>query len=171
MKQSVLVLNADHSLINIVNWKRALLLIAKGKAEVVERTGKEIRNFEGTKSFFVPSVIRLVTFVRHVFNAKVSFSKSNVMIRDKHTCVYCGSKEDLTVDHVHPTSKGGKSTWENCVTACKPCNIVKSNKSLRDVGYVLKRTPYQPTMVQYFQNKIEFYGIDAMKESFSKKHG
>jgi len=71
------------------------------------------------------------------------FSKNNVYLRDMNTCQYCGnefSKHDLTLDHVLPISKGGKTNWTNIVTACKSCNVKKGSRT--DVSPL--RRPYRP---------------------------
>ena len=165
--QSVLVLNADHSVINIVSWRRALNLVIKGRAEIVESSSKVVKNFEETVVFTVPSIIKLVNFVKNIYKAKVSFNKTNVFIRDKYVCQYCSSKENLTIDHVHPTSKGGKTCFENCVTCCKKCNMLKGNKELKDTKLTLKSKPHQPSYVQYIQYKIELFGLDSIFKDIS----
>lgn len=167
MNEAVLVLNADHSIINIISWKRALNLVFKGRAEVVESSSKVVNNFEKTVVFTIPSIIKLVNFVKNVYKAKVSFNKTNVFIRDRYTCLYCGFKENLTVDHVLPTSKGGKTCFENCATCCKKCNMVKGSKLLKDTNLNLKYKPYQPGYVQYLQAKIELFGLDSVFKQIS----
>jgi len=167
MNQAVLVLNADHSIINIVNWKRAINLVLKGRAEIVESSERVVNNFEKTVVLTVPAVIKLVEFVKNVYKAKVSFNKTNVFIRDKYTCQYCGSKENLTIDHVIPISKGGTTCFENCVTCCKSCNILKGSKQLKDTKLTLKQKPYQPGYVQYLQAKIELFGLDSIFKEVS----
>jgi 5-methylcytosine-specific restriction endonuclease McrA len=164
MNQAVVVLNADMSIINIVTWKRAYALVNKGRAEIVEASDKTVSNSSGTYLFVVPAIIRLVTFVKNVYNAKVSFSKAAVFVRDKHTCVYCSSKADLTLDHVMPTSKGGDTSFLNCVTSCWPCNKKKGNKTLEQAGMHLRRKPHHPSLVEYFQNRIEQFGLQAVVE-------
>jgi len=162
MSKGVVVLNADHSIINVINWKRAITLVMSGKAEVEEESNHVIRNFEGTQSFIVPTVIRLIKFIKNVYKAKVAFTKKNVLIRDNYTCAYCGSKENLTVDHVIPSSKGGKTTWDNCVTSCEPCNYKKGNKLLEETKMVLKFRPYQPSLVDYLRAKVQVFGLDGL---------
>ena len=166
-QQAVLVLNADHSIINIVNWKRALTLVLKGRAEIIEESNRVVSNFEKTVVFTVPAVIKLVSFVKNVYKARVAFNKTNVFIRDKYKCQYCSSTEHLTVDHVIPLSKGGKTTWENCVTACKHCNMLKGSKLLKDTNLTLKSKLYHPGYVQYLQAKIEIFGLDSIFKDIS----
>jgi 5-methylcytosine-specific restriction endonuclease McrA len=78
------------------------------------------------------------------------------MKRDNYSCVYCGSKKDLTIDHVIPKSKGGQNTWNNLVTCCSPCNLKKGDKSLNDINMRMIKKPTEPTifsdsMGQYLQ--------------------
>ena len=91
----------------------------------------------------VPAVIMLKDFVRA--KTRVRFSKSNVFLRDTYHCLYCGcavTKREATMDHVHPISKGGKTEWENIVTACGPCNSRKGNKTGRE--WKPQYAPYRP---------------------------
>jgi 5-methylcytosine-specific restriction endonuclease McrA len=82
----------------------------------------------------------------------IRYSKQNVFLRDKYTCQYCGtdvSKKSATLDHVVPTSHGGKSTWENSTTACGPCNALKGNNK----KIVPKVKPWKPTYYQLADNR------------------
>ncbi len=65
--------------------------------------------------------------------SKPSFTRFNVFLRDKFSCQYCGSNEELTFDHLLPRSKGGQTNWDNVVTACSACNVKKGGKLLRQV--------------------------------------
>ena len=90
----------------------------------------------------VPSVIMLVDYMKA--KSSVRFSRGNVYLRDEGICQYCAKpveKKVSTLDHVNPVSRGGKSTFENCVTACAPCNSTKSDKTK---GWKPLRTPYKP---------------------------
>jgi hypothetical protein len=69
--------------------------------------------------------------------------------RDRHMCAYCGQVygvRSLTIDHVHPRSKGGKNTWVNTVTACKPCNVKKADRTPEEASMLLLYVPYAPTV-------------------------
>ena len=72
-------------------------------------------------------------------------------------CVYCNSKNELTIDHVIPKSRGGKNTWENLVTCCKKCNAKKDNKTPKEAGMKLKVKLYRPTYQQFIK------GMDSDK--------
>ena len=159
---AVIVLNSDFTAVNIVSWKRALKLILKGRAEIIEESERVIQNFEGTFTFIVPKIIKLLHYVKNVFRAKVSYSKLNVMIRDSFKCLYCNSGENLTIDHVIPLAKGGKTTWDNSATACKSCNSLKRDKLLKDTHMTLKAKPYAPNHVEFLKNKIKLFGPDSI---------
>ena len=77
----------------------------------------------------------------------VAFSRRNIFKRDRFTCQFCGRQpgsEELTIDHVVPRSRGGTSTWENCVLACVPCNARKANRTPEQAGMKLRRAPVRP---------------------------
>ena len=153
----VIVLNADYQFLNFCNWKRALALVNSGKAEVLKASEKVIKNFAGTFTFAIPYVIKLVKLVRMVYKRRVPWSKRNVFIRDNNTCQYCG-KENLKrpeLEHVIPKSKGGKNTFENCVTACKECNRAKGDRTPSEAGMYLKKQPVQPTINEFLMNKLK----------------
>lgn len=78
---------------------------------------------------------------------KVSFNRPNLAKRDQHTCQYCGvalPMDDLTIEHVFPRSRGGPTTWENCVAACTECNSRKADQTPKEAGMRLKTTPVKP---------------------------
>lgn len=163
--REVIVLNSSYEFLNTVSWKQAIKLICKGKVEIV-KTGKRIvKNFEDTVEIVVPKVLRLLKYVRAVFKKSVPFSKRNIHIRDDSTCQYCGKKDKvgntrLGIDHIVPRAEGGKSTWENCVSACWECNNKKGSKSLRESGMFLKRKPFQPTIAEFLHIRLSNAGFD-----------
>ena len=161
--ERVILLNQDYSFLNTISWKKAMRLVVKGKVQVVKATTKVITSPEKTWEMLVPAVIRLISLVRSVYRTRVPFSKKNVLHRDNFTCQYCGIKmKKMTIDHVLPVSRGGKSTFENCVASCKPCNNVKNDKTPREAGMSLKRQPTQPTIMEFIRMKMEALGIDKM---------
>lgn len=161
--ERVVLLNSDYSFLSTINWKRAMCLLAKGKVEVLKTTEHIIRNAEKTWEILVPKVIRLVKLVRKVYRNKVPWSKKNVLIRDRYTCQYCGIKsEKMTIDHVIPSSKGGKSSFENCVASCKQCNNFKNDRTPSQAQMTLKRQPFQPTIMEFINIKMKALGIDKV---------
>ena len=93
-------------------------------------------------SLKIPSVVVLKDYVRP--QKKVAFTRFNLFLRDEFSCQYCGSKGDLTFDHVVPRSQGGTTNWANVVAACSPCNLRKGSKSLQNSGLHLRRKPVRP---------------------------
>jgi 5-methylcytosine-specific restriction endonuclease McrA len=139
----VLVLNATYEPINVCTVRRAAVLLLKDKAKVVEHASWELRSENLTLPR--PVVIRLVSYVnvpRDTHRRKIT--RRAVFARDRWTCQYCGSRSNLTVDHVVPRSKGGGSSWENIVTSCAPCNRRKGDALHRHVGMTLRRKPRTP---------------------------
>ncbi len=136
----VLVLNASYEPLNITSWRRAVVMVLKGKAEGVEHDwGRQIR-----ADLMQPTVIRLRQFV-HVPYRPLPLTRRNLFQRDGHRCQYCGCRhERLSVDHVLPRSRGGQDTWENVTTACLSCNVRKGNRTPREAGMALARSPHRP---------------------------
>lgn len=133
--ETILVLNSSYEPINFTNWKRAVVLLLKNKAQVLSQR-----------------VIRLLNYVKipisKIMNNKPS--RSSIYKRDDHKCQYCGSTRSLTIDHIIPRSKGGGDTWENLVVACCSCNTKKGDKLLEHTGMKLLKQPSRPV------NSIEF---------------
>lgn len=137
---AVLVLNANYEPINIATVKRAFSLIVKGVAHVEASCGI-VR--AGKYDYHIPSVIRLTSY-RKIPNFRVSPSRRNIATRDDHVCQYCHKKfdyRDLTLDHIVPRCRGGKSTWDNLVAACFPCNNKKGDRTPEEAGMQLLRKP------------------------------
>jgi len=142
---SVLVLNATYEPLNVVSVQRAIVLLLKDKAELVEAAENRMHSIN--LSIPVPLVIRLVYYVRVPHKLNVPLTRRTVMLRDNYSCQYCGAqlpKSDLTIDHVVPKVKGGVTTWDNVVCACKPCNLRKGGKSLEQTGMHLRSVPDRP---------------------------
>ena len=146
----MLVLNATYEPINVCTVRRAVVLLLKEKAEMIERADWQLHS-ENT-SLSRPMVIRLVSYVRiprHSHRRKIT--RRAVFARDDWTCQYCGARSNLTVDHVIPRSKGGTSDWENIVASCAPCNRRKGDLLLRNSGMRLTRTPRRPSPNVFIQ--------------------
>lgn len=101
------LLNADYSFLNVIEWKRAMCMVAKGKVQVLQYSDRMIRCAEGVV-FKLPAVLKLIKLIRIVYRNRVPFSKRNVFIRDGFRCAYCGGERvRLTIDHIIPKSRGG----------------------------------------------------------------
>src|SRR6266550_3496197 len=139
----VLVLNATYEPINVCTVRRAVVLLLKEKAELLDQAAWRLHSEHQTHPR--PVVIRLVAYVkvpRDTHRRKIT--RRAVFARDSWTCQYCGSRSNLTVDHVIPRSKGGASSWENIVASCAPCNRRKGDQTPRQVGMQPLRAPRTP---------------------------
>jgi 5-methylcytosine-specific restriction endonuclease McrA len=139
----VLVLNATFEPINVCTVRRAVVLLLKEKAEVIEHADWQLHAESFTLSR--PVVIRLVAYVRVPRDThRRKITRRAVFARDGWACQYCGSRTSLTVDHVIPRSKGGSSEWENIVASCAPCNRRKGDRLINQAGMSLRRKPRVP---------------------------
>jgi 5-methylcytosine-specific restriction endonuclease McrA len=139
----VLVLNATFEPINVCTVRRAVVLLLKEKAELLERGRFELHSESTTLAR--PVVIRLIAYVKVPRDAhRRKITRRAVFARDSWTCQYCGSRSNLTVDHVIPRSKGGASSWENIVASCAPCNRRKGDRTPRQAGMQPRRAPRTP---------------------------
>ena len=146
----MLVLNATYEPINVCTVRRAVVLLLKEKAEMIERSEWQLHSATSTMSR--PMVIRLVTYVRIPRDThRRKITRRAVFARDDWTCQYCGSRSNLTVDHVVPRSKGGPSSWENIVASCAPCNRRKGSALPRQAGMHLARQPSTPSPHVFIQ--------------------
>jgi 5-methylcytosine-specific restriction endonuclease McrA len=146
----VLVLNATYEPINVCTVRRAAVLLLKEKAEMVEHSCFELRSESATIPR--PVVIRLVTFVkvpRDTHRRKIT--RRAVFARDGWMCQYCGSRANLTVDHVIPRSKGGTSTWDNIVASCAPCNRRKGDRLPHQINMHPRVKPHTPSAHIFIQ--------------------
>lgn len=141
-----LVLNASFEPLHVVSWQRAIQLLFQGKVEVIEESEQEVRTVRLT--IRIPAVLRLLQYVPLKKKKQlVRFSRMNIFLRDDHVCQYCGNRfnrTQLTLDHVIPIVQGGKKSWENIVTACKPCNQRKGGRTPQQAHMHLVRKPKQP---------------------------
>ena len=158
LNSSVLVLNASYEAINICNLKRAIVLIFKGIACAEEETEYEIQS--ASMIIKAPAVIRLLRYVRIPYRT-VHFSRKNVLLRDRYRCQYCNKEfppASLTLDHVTPLSRGGKTQWDNIVTACKSCNAKKGGRIPSEAGMDLIKKPKAPPVVYYLHLVKNIHG-------------
>ncbi|MGI6368235.1 MAG: HNH endonuclease [Anaerolineae bacterium] len=142
---AVLVLNATYEPISIVSQRRAVVLLLKNKAEIVEAAKERLR--AARLSLPVPLVIRLVYYVRVPHRSVTPLTRRAVYLRDEGTCQYCGqplARHEMTVDHVLPRIRGGVTDWENVVCACQRCNTRKGSRTPEEAGMPLRRSPYRP---------------------------
>lgn len=141
----VLVLSAGMEPHRIVPWQKAIQMFFLGKVEVLEEYD-EILYRSPTLILRMPAVVRLLRVVRGIKRA-IKFSRINVFTRDRFTCQYCGAKKrmrELNYDHVVPRHLGGRTTWENIVSSCYPCNSRKKNRTPEMAGMTLLSIPVKP---------------------------
>lgn len=154
-----LVLNADGQPISLlppstIQWKEAITYLWLDKVNVLEWYDDWIVRSSSWETK-VPAVIMMKEMYRRRRTPR--FSRYNLHLRDMFTCQYCYTKlpqKDLTLDHVIPISRGGKTNWNNIVSACKPCNGKKGNNLYPKP----KKTPYQPDYYELANNRkqLEF---------------
>ncbi|MEI2386583.1 HNH endonuclease [Breoghania sp. JC706] len=149
----VLVLNADYRPLSyyplsLWAWQDAIKAVFLDRVNIVCEYDVAIRSpsFE----MRLPSVVSLKTYIRP--SKHPAFTRFNVFLRDRFQCQYCGSRDDLTFDHLIPRCRGGQTTWENVITACSPCNLRKSHKSCREIGMFPAHAPFRPTVQDLHQN-------------------
>src|SRR5271154_2402477 len=141
MQEPVLVLNATYEPINVTAVRRAMVLLLKGVAQAEEMHLAEVHS--AAHSHKVPSVIRLLAY-RHIPQQSRALSRKNILLRDRNTCQFCGKlfpSSELTLDHVMPRSRGGRSSWENLVASCYRCNNTKGDRTPEEAGIRLARRP------------------------------
>jgi len=152
-----LVLNGDGLPVSVlplstITWQEAIKYMVLDKADVLFWHENWIVH-SATWETPVPSVIMLHDYLKPKHN--IRFSRNNVYIRDSGKCQYCGTaieRKDATLDHVIPFARGGKTTWENCTTACSPCNAAKSDKQ----GWKPKLKPYKPDYYDLVNKRKKF---------------
>ena len=145
-----LVLNADYRPVSVhplkaLHWHDSLRDVMAGRVDVIEVHPVSVRTAGGLR-IALPAVVALRRY--QSLDRSVSFTRLGVYLRDRFQCAYCGERKgmrDLTFDHVVPSSKGGKTTWLNIITACTVCNLAKGDKSPEQARMPLRFKPYVPT--------------------------
>lgn len=162
LQEPTLVLNRAWIAVTTTTVRHALSLVYQRAAKVICPETYETHDFDSWSALSVakeepcirtvsmrvrvPEVIVLALY-DGVPRRSVSFSRRNLYRRDHYTCQYCGSRpgsEELTIEHVLPRSRGGHTSWENCVLACVECNKRKSNRTLHEAGMRLLKKPLTP---------------------------
>jgi 5-methylcytosine-specific restriction endonuclease McrA len=152
-----LVLNADYRPLSyyplsVWCWQDAIKAVFLDRVNIVSNYDEVVRSpsFEMP----LPSVVSLKSYIKPA--RYPAFTRFNVFLRDKFQCQYCTADSDLTFDHVIPRAHGGRTTWDNVVTACAPCNLRKGSKLPRECGMHPARQPDQPTVMELHANGRHF---------------
>jgi 5-methylcytosine-specific restriction endonuclease McrA len=140
-----LVLNADYRPLSYLplslwSWQDAVKAAYLDRVDIVAEYEDEVHSPSTTLR--IPSVVVLKDYIKP--QKRVAFTRFNLFLRDEFCCQYCGTKGELTFDHVVPRARGGITSWENVVAACSPCNLQKGSRSLRHAGLSLRKPPRQP---------------------------
>lgn len=138
---AVLVLNADLGPLHRVSIRHAVRMLFREVAVVHEAEPDRQLGL-----WPMPKVVRLVNYVvtKWRYSGGPGWSRSGVLARDHYGCAYCG-RTATTVDHVMPSSRGGKNTWLNTVAACGPCNQRKGDRTPIEARMPLRVTPTAPS--------------------------
>lgn len=170
-KTDVLVLNKNWVPIHIISWKKGVSLISQEKCRALDREfiaygysdwlGFSLKNQKKYPVAWtinypvaIPEIIVSITFEK-LPSREVKFSRQNIFSRDGHKCVYCGQKfkrDELTLDHIIPRSKGGHTTWDNTVSSCFSCNQKKADRTPNEAGMHLKIEPKKPKWIGPIHN-------------------
>jgi 5-methylcytosine-specific restriction endonuclease McrA len=166
LEQPTLLLNKNWQPIQTRSVKEAIGLVAKGSAFIVDTETFERHDLNSwndvskAKAKFgdvvirssslslVPPEVIVLTEYDGISEGSVVFSRRNIFKRDRYTCMYCGVQpgpDALTIDHIKPRSRGGISSWANCVLACVDCNKVKADRTPEEAGMKLRKVPKKPT--------------------------
>ena len=184
LSSPVLVLNRLYMPVNIVTARRALCMLATGIAHALDR---EHRTFDFNswselstavhddtvglvgRIIRVPRVLVLSAYDRFP-KRTVRFSRLNIMLRDRHTCQYCGKKlprSKLNIDHIIPRSRGGLTVWENVVASCHPCNRRKGGKLPAEAHMKLLQIPSRPRTTPFVDLTVSPVAYDEWKPFFN----
>ena len=172
LDSSVLVLNRYYMAMHLVPLRRALLLLYRNTAEVIDRENEHYVNYDFTswcqlsvlqdelgeghsewirlvrQRLLIPRIVRLTRFDR-VYHQQLRFNRRNLFARDKQRCQYCWKQltlSQMSLDHVVPRSQGGDTNWENIVCCCVKCNTAKGNRTPKQANMELRQHPQKPAL-------------------------
>ena len=146
----VLVLNQDYSALSVCTVPKAFLLVYMNKAEMLAESSSDYLRTVSSE-YPSPVVIRLHRYI-HLPYRGVVMTRHNIFKRDGNRCQYCGTHDNLTLDHVIPKSRGGKTNWDNLSTACKRCNSKKGDHTPEEAGMFLRQRPFRPSFLMFIRD-------------------
>ncbi|XXF80979.1 HNH endonuclease [Myxococcaceae bacterium GXIMD 01537] len=170
IESAVLVLNRNYQPVHVTTVKRAFSLLYQGVARAID-TQYKLYEFEDwaalsisgecittvNRTIRVPRVLVLSAY-EYLPRGRVRFSRLNIYARDHDTCQYCGRtlpRSELNLDHVQPRSQGGKTTWENVVCSCVPCNLRKGGRTPEQASMALLKVPARPRWTPLFRGIVK----------------
>ncbi|MEM1135225.1 MAG: HNH endonuclease [Bacteroidota bacterium] len=148
--RKVLILNADYRAFSVCSVYKAFLLVYLNKAEIIKKSENAYLRTV-SRSYEMPSIIKLHNYVNIPYKG-VIMTRQNIFKRDGGKCVYCSSKDNLTIDHVLPRSRGGSTSWNNLVTACKTCNSRKGDFLPEEIDMFLPYKPFKPSFIMFLRD-------------------
>jgi 5-methylcytosine-specific restriction endonuclease McrA len=174
LTRPTLVLNRNWQAIQVTTVKEAIGLVAKGSARIIDAETYEAHDLftwndvsrakaafskyviRSAKMALLPPEVIVLTEYAGMGERSVVFSRRNIFKRDRYMCQFCLKQfrselamKELTIDHVLPKSRGGRSSWENCVLACLACNKRKADRTPEEAGMKLKRRPKKPSRILF----------------------
>ncbi len=161
-----LVLNADYTPLSyyplsLWSWQTAIKAVFLDKVSVIENYDRKVHS--PSIDMPIPSVIALKQYVKP--SEYPAFTRFNLFLRDKFQCVYCGSPDNLTFDHVIPRRLGGITSWENVATSCLSCNLKKGGRTPKQAHMHMAVKPIRPTNWQ-LQDKGRGFPPNYLHESW-----
>jgi len=161
-----LVLNADYRPLSyfplsLWGWQDAIKAVFLERVNILAEYERIVRS--PTFEMKLPSVVSLKTYVRPTRTS--AFTRFNVFLRDRFECQYCGIRDDLTFDHLIPRSRGGKTTWDNVVAACAPCNLLKGGRLAHHIAMYPRNPPHKPS-VNELRNNGRLFPPNYLHESW-----
>lgn len=157
--KKTLLLSASFEVLSFIDIKKAIKLIVKDKAEIINHWEDETIIWS-SGSLEHPAILKLKTpFRRNFYNA--AFSRKALIKRDESKCQYCGIKltpSQITIDHIKPRVQGGGNSFTNCVVSCQACNSKKGEKTLEQAEMQLLKRPTHPSFIG------RYGGIEEPKE-------
>jgi len=161
-----LVLNADfrplsYFPLSLWPWQEAIKAAFLDRVQIIAEYDEVVHS--PSIVMRLPSVVVLRDYVKPA--RYPAFTRFNLFLRDEFACQYCGARGEMTFDHVVPRSRGGRTTWENVVAACGPCNLRKANLTIRQAGMTLARPPRRPDAGE-LQNKGRKFPPNFLHDSW-----
>ena len=164
--RAALVLNADYRPLSYLPlsvwpWQDAVKARFLNRLDVIAEYNDQINS--PSVSIRIPSVVVLRDYVKP--SKSTAFTRFNLFLRDEFSCQYCGKRGEMTFDHILPRCRGGKTTWENVVAACGPCNLRKGARDLRSSGMKIQKYPVKPSS-ETLMNKGRKFPPNYLHESW-----